>query len=216
MTEYGPREKLKNMGVESLEDHELLSIVFGKGNSKESVFNISKRIFKGFAKDDFLNERNLNELQDRLKLGFVHSCQLMACIELGKRFFSESIVNKRIQSLQDAYLIFENMQYLSKEHMKGIYLNTRYKVIHEEVITIGSLDANIIHPREVFRPAIESGAYALLVAHNHPSGDNTPSDSDIEVTKKLKAAGELLQIPLLDHLVIGKGSFTSIYGVMNV
>jgi len=104
------------------------------------------------------------------------------------------------------------MQYLKKEHVRALYLNSRYKIIHNEIISIGSLDANIVHPREVFRPAIEYGAYAIILAHNHPSGSPSPSSADIEITAKIRKAGDLIQIPLLEHLVIGENAYSRIIG----
>lgn len=205
-----PREKLSELGPAALEDHELLAIVLSKGNKKENIYSICKRLLAGYAKDDLIQEKNVTELQKSLKIGFVQTCQLVACFELGRRFFAQNIANKSIQSAEEAYYYVKNMQYLQKEHLRGIYINSRHRVIHDEVITIGSMDANIIHPREVFRPAIEHGAYAIILAHNHPSGDPTPSNADIEVTSKLKETGDLIQIPLIDHLIVGNNGYTSL------
>ena len=102
------------------------------------------------------------------------------------------------------------MRDLPKEHLRGIYLNSRHQVIHDEIISIGSLTANIVHPREVFRPALEYSAVAVILAHNHPSGTVKPTASDIAITTQLIAAGRILGIDLLDHIVITKNRFTSI------
>jgi DNA repair protein RadC len=102
------------------------------------------------------------------------------------------------------------MQYLKKEYLRGLYINSRFRIIHDEIISIGSLDSNVLHPREIYRPAIEYGAYAIILAHNHPSGDCKPSQSDINVSKKLQEIGNLLQIPLMDHLIVGENSYTSL------
>lgn len=205
-----PREKLQNSGPASLEDHELLSLIFSRGNVRESVFHLAKRILGGFDREEILAEKDFDKLKSSLKLGFVQTCQLMAAIELGRRFFLKEKTGKRIMAIGDAYDLLRPMQYLHKEYVRGLYLNSRYEVIHDEIITIGSLDSNIIHPREVFRPAMEAGAYALIIAHNHPSGDARPSKSDILTSKKLVEAGNLLQIPFLDHLIIGMNSYTSL------
>lgn len=204
-----PREKLKNLGPEHLDDHELLAVVLGKGSVKENVFDLARRLFQGFDREEIINQKNLDILQSSLKTGFVQTCQLMAAIELGKRFFKESPFKRQIQSLKDIYEQVKNMQYLQKEYLRGLYLNTRYRVIHDEIITIGSLDSNIVHPREIFRPAIEYGAFAIILAHNHPSGDCTPSKSDQEINQKLQQIGNLLQIPILEHIIIGGNSFRS-------
>jgi len=205
-----PREKIINAGPGSLEEHELLALIFSSGNSKENVHSLAKRIFEGFDREELLSETSPQKLRKSLNLGFVQTCRLMSAIELGKRFFLNTGNNKRIISTADVYERLRPMQYLHKEYVKGLYLNSRHNVIHEEIITIGSLDSNILHPREIFRPALDAGAYAVIIAHNHPSGDCRPSMADIETSRKLVEIGNLMQIPLLDHLIIGKDSYTSL------
>jgi len=205
-----PREKLKQYGPKALEDDELLAIILAKGNRRENVFQLSKRLLKGFAREGLLNGQKIADVQEEFGIGFVQACQIIASFELGKRFYANEPPGQRIQSMEEAYNIVKNMQYLHKEYLRGLYINSRHKLIHDEIITIGSLDSNIIHPREVFRPAIEYGAYAVILAHNHPSGESNPSPTDIETTQKLQKIGELIQIPLLDHIVVGKEAYTSI------
>lgn len=207
-----PREKMAQNGPADLENHELLSIILGRGTTKEDVFTISKRIFTGFDYQAIFHQQNIKELQKELNIGFVQACQLSASVELGKRFFKQPNDQKQIRSINDAYEIFKPMQYLKKEHVRALYLNSRYKIIHNEIISIGSLDANIVHPREVFRPAIEYGAFALILAHNHPSGSPRPSSADIEITTKIRKAGDMLQLPLIEHLVIGENAYSRIIG----
>ncbi len=205
-----PREKLVNLGPEQLEDHELLALILSKGSSKENVFDLARRLLKTFDREELIAQKDFLSLQQSLKTGFVQTCQIMASIELGKRLFHSPGLKRYIQSVDDAYEIVKSMQYLQKEYVRGLYLNTRYRIIHDEIITIGSLDANIIHPREIFKPALEYSAYALILVHNHPTGDPTPSQADLEVSKALLKAGNLLQIPLLDHLIIGENSYISL------
>ncbi|MBP7058456.1 DNA repair protein RadC [Candidatus Gracilibacteria bacterium] len=207
---YKPRERLIADGVKSLSDDDLLAIILGKGTVNENVFDLSKRLFRGFNKDNFMSCLRVEDLKNSCNIGTVQACQIIATLELGKRLYSNDYAGKRIQSSAEAYEIVKNMQYLHKEHLRGLYINSRHKLIHDEVISIGSLDANIIHPREVFRPAVEYGAFAIILAHNHPSGDETPSAADLEVTEKLKKIGDLIQIPLIDHLVIGDRKYSSI------
>lgn len=133
----------------------------------------------------------------------------MACVELGKRLFQKPSSMRQIKTVDDLYQIVMNMRFLKKEYVRGLYVNTRNRIIHDEVISIGSLDANILHPREIFRPAIEYGAYAIIIAHNHPSGDPQPSPSDLKVTQKLSQIAQLLQIPLLDHIIVGEEGYFS-------
>ncbi len=205
-----PREKLVRHGINALEDHELVAILLGKGSRRESVFTLSKRLLKGFDQEELLNIHDVDTFQKNFVVGFVHACQLMAAVELGKRFFKKTPFSGNLRNAEEAYKLVQDMQSLKKEHVRGLYLNSRYRLIHEETISIGSLDANIVHPREIFRPAIEYLAYAIILAHNHPTGDPTPSAEDVLMTKKLVKIGKLLQIPLLDHLVVGCNAFTSL------
>lgn len=204
-----PREKLATHGPEKLEDHELLSIIIGRGTRKESVFSLAQRVFNGFDREEIITQRDFNKFKERFSLTPVNAAQLMASVELGKRLFKKSSSTRQIKTVQDLYEIVSNMQFLKKEYVRGLYVNTRNRIIHDEIISIGSLDANILHPREIFRPAIEYGAYAIIIAHNHPSGDPEPSPSDIIATKNLLKIAELLQIPLLDHIIIGEKEYTS-------
>lgn len=204
-----PREKLAAHGPHALEDHELLSLVMGSGSRKESVFALAQRIFKGFNREEFLGIKSLKSFQELFGLTPVKAGQIMASIELGKRLFQKSSTMRQIQTVSDVYQIVKNMQFLKKEYVRGLYLNTRSRIIHDEIISIGSLDANIIHPREIFRPAIEYGAYGFILAHNHPSGDCSPSDSDKAATRELCKIAELMQIPLMDHFIIGENDYFS-------
>lgn len=205
-----PREKIIINGPKDLNDEELISLLLGHGSKKENVFQISKRLMDNFEYQEIVNAKNPQELQKTLHLGLNQSSKLMAAIELGRRLFDVSKTQKIIHNADGAYGFLKNMQFLQKEHVRGLYLNSRYHIIHDEIISIGSLDANILHPREVLRPAIEYGAYGFILAHNHPSGDCKPSDADIKVTQKLLKLGNELQIPLFDHLIIGESSYTSI------
>ena len=135
--------------------------------------------------------------------------QLIAALELGRRLLIKPVSHQYINSSRDLYEITKSMSEYKKEYVRGIYIDTRYKVIHDEILSIGSLDANIIHPREIFKPAISNSAYALFIIHNHPSGNSEPSLEDKFITHELVKIGELLQIPLFDHIVIGKNTYFS-------
>ena len=208
--EEKPREKLALYGPQELEDHELFSIVLGKGTKRESVFDLTRRITKEYDKEELLNLKSVRKFQENFQIGFVQSCQMLATFEIGRRFFSKDLPQTTLRSADQVYERVKDMGNLKKEHARGLYVNTRYRLIHDEILTIGSLDGNILHPREVFRPAIEYGAFAILLVHNHPSGDTTPSQQDIEVTRSLIQIGDLLQIPLLDHLIIGENTYQSL------
>ncbi len=204
-----PREKMEQKGPADLEDHELLSILLCRGNQNENVFQLSKRLLKNFDREEILNQKDLAVFRENLNVGAVQASQIMACIELGKRFFSQKSSQLHIRNTGDVYEIVRNMQYLKKEYLRGLYLNTRYRIIHDEILSIGGLDSSMLHPRDVFRPAMEYNAYGVILAHNHPSGECWPSAADVETTRIIIKAGDLLQIPLMDHIIVGGASYFS-------
>lgn len=205
-----PREKLLKNGPDSLSSAELLAIILNTGTKKEEVLAMSQRVFKEYGAKTIVYQKDPQALAKELDIPIIKSCQIIACFELGKRFFSKNNSSVSIRSPKDAFKILKDMSNLKKEYLKGIYLNSRYQVLHEEIISIGSLTSNIVHPREVFGPALQHTAVAVIVAHNHPSGSLKPTDSDIEITKKLIEAGKVLGIELLDHLIIAKNKYSSI------
>jgi DNA repair protein RadC len=206
-----PREKMIQIGPENLSSAELLSIILSSGTKKEEVLNMANRILKEYGKNAIINEKNPKNIEKEFGLPIVKSCQIVACFELGRRFFKENKIGAiTIRNAKQAFEHLKDMSKLNKEHFRGLYLNNHYKLIHSETISIGTLDASIIHPREVFKPALEHSASAIIIAHNHPSGNLKPSEEDIEVNQKLKEAGEILGINILDHLVISKNKFISL------
>ena len=207
-----PREKLIKYGPESLSSNELLTIVLNVGTKKEEIFSMVQRIFKEYGDKNLVHQTNPKILERELDIPIVKACQIVACFALGKRFFAkESVSGKSIRTPKEVYEYLKDMRDLPKEHLRGIYLNSRYKVIHDEVISIGTLTSNIVHPREVFKPALQYSAAAVILAHNHPSGSIKPSKDDIEITKQLVEAGRILGVDLLDHIIITKNSFGSIF-----
>ena len=157
-------------------------------------------------------EPNPQKMADALEIPFVKACQLVVCFEIGRRLFQKhQNRHAAVRSAKEVYHYVGDMRELQKEHLRGIYLNSQYRVIHDEVISIGSLTANVVHPREVFKPAIEHAAAALILVHNHPSGSIKPSDADIVITKQLVEIGNLLGIDVVDHVIVTKRSFCSIH-----
>lgn len=206
-----PREKLISMGPGALTSPELLAIVLAVGTKKEEVMSMSSRIMKEYGAKTIALQTSPKSIEKEFNIPLTKACQIVACFELGRRFFQKS--NKGAVTLRTAKQTFEylkDMGDLSKEYLRGIYLNSHYRVIHDEVISVGSLTANIVHPREVFKPAIERSAAALIIAHNHPSGSIKPTLSDIEITEQLIKSGKILGIELLDHVIIAKNKFFSI------
>jgi DNA repair protein RadC len=206
-----PRERLIKHGPSILSEEELLAIVLSVGTKKEEVFTMSSRIFKEYGEKNIANQTSPKILEQELDVPLAKACQIIACFELGRRFFKNTPGGQvTIRTAKQAYNYLKDMHDLPKEHLRGLYLNSRYRLIHDEVISVGSLTANIVHPREVFRPALEYSAVAVIIAHNHPSNSLKPTEEDIEITKQLVKAGKILGVDLLDHIIIAKNKFISI------
>jgi DNA repair protein RadC len=206
-----PREKLLSAGPSNLSHAELMAILLGVGTRKEEVMTMASRILREYGERAIINERNPQRLADSLDIPLAKACQIVACFELGRRAYQDRAGKPLfVRNATQAFEHLRSMGNLQKEQLRGLYVNSRYQVIHEEVISIGSLTANIVHPREVFQPALEYNAVAVIIAHNHPSGTLEPSEGDIQATEQLVAAGKVLGIELLDHLVIAGDAFTSI------
>jgi len=207
-----PREKLIQYGPQALKDSELLAIILNTGiPGKFGVMELSDYIFKLYGLKGLAKEKSAADLVGHTGLGQVKAAQIIACVELGRRIFYED--KSRVPTIKTPEEVFKylaEMQKLTKEQFRGLYLNTRNRLIHDEVISMGSLNLSVVHPREVFRPAVEYGAAAVILAHNHPSGDPEPSVDDIKITKQLVEAGKLMEIEVLDHLIIGEEKFVSL------
>ncbi len=206
-----PREKLQKHGPATLSTSELLAVVLNLGTTKEDVMTMSSRIMREYGEKSIMVATSPKKLASDLGIPIVRASQIVACSELGRRFYKKNDASApTIRTAQEVFEYVRDMRDLPKEHLRGIYLNAHYKVIHDEIISIGTIDTNIIHPREVFRPALEYAAAAVILVHNHPSGESDPSEADIEVTKQLVSAGKLIGIDLVDHVIITKRSFKSI------
>jgi DNA repair protein RadC len=207
-----PREKLISDGVDTLSISELIAIVFGTGSRREPVLVLSDRLLKEYGSSGLKDIRDVKTLQAATGLPPVKACQMVACFELGRRMYAKQprgAQSRAIRSPQDVFDHLVEMRGLRKEQLRGLYLNARNKIIHEETVSIGTITANLVHPAEVFRPAIEYSAVGLIIAHNHPSGDPEPSDEDIAITSQLVQAASILGIKLLDHIIVAEQSFRS-------
>jgi len=206
-----PREKLIRLGPSVLSTPELLSVILNTGTKKEEVLAMSARVLKEYGEKSLVSQKNVEAFAKDLDIPTIKAAQIVACAELGRRFFQKNANGlPTIRSAKDVFEYVGDMRALPKEHLRGIYLNAHHKIIHDEIISIGTVNTNIIHPREVFKPAVEYMAAAVVVVHNHPSGVIKPSEADIEVTKRLVHAGRILGIALLDHIIITKSKFKSI------
>jgi len=210
--EERPREKLIKYGSSNLRISELIAIILVTGNKKEEIMTMASRLIKDYGEKSLLVEKEVKILADKFNLSINKSCQLIASLELGRRLFQNNYDNNKIffRSAFDVFTYLSNMTYLKKEQLRGLYLNSQFQLIHDEVISIGTLNSSLIHPREIFKPAIFHSAAAIIVAHNHPSGNLKPSLNDIEITKKLISVSKLLEIELLDHLIIANNKYNSI------
>lgn len=206
-----PREKLIKYGPDVLKNGELMAIILNTGYREETVMELSHRIIKEYGSKAIAQEKNVGRLMETLGIPPVKACQIVACFELGRRFFEEEPGRfPTIRSPEDAYRYLKGMKKLKKEQFRGLYLNTRNKIIHDEIISIGTLTANLVHPREVFQPAIEYLAAGIIIAHNHPSGDPNPSKDDLVVTRQMVEVGKTMAIEILDHIIIGNERYVSL------
>ena len=210
-SEERPREKLITSGAGSLSSAELLAIVLGVGTKKEEVISMSMRVLREYGDRGIAYQKDPQAITRDLKVPIAKACQIVACFELGRRYYQKKPGGSTtIRTAKQAYEYLKDMNRYNKEQIRGLYLNTHYQLIHDEVISIGTLDAAILQPREVFRPALEYGAAAIIIAHNHPSGVLKATKADAEITNKLIEAGKILDIELLDHLIIANNRFSSI------
>lgn len=211
-TNERPRERLLRYGVEALSNSELLAIILRSGSKKESILNLSSRIIKENGGLNGLLNCTIDDFMSLHGVGRAKATQLIALSELSKRFKSYKDGDEyRIVKPDDAAnLVMEDMRHLKQEHLKVIMLNTKNVVIFIKDVSVGSLNSSIVHPREVFCDAIRKNSASIVICHNHPSGDPTPSNEDINVTHRLEECGKLLGIDLLDHIVIGNGAYVSL------
>jgi len=204
-----PRERLQEFGVESLSDAELLAIILRTGTRAENVIDMSNRLIALYGIDELFN-CTISELEKIKGIGKGKAMQLLAVSELGKRIRLKEKRKEKIKTAKDVFCLFEEkLKYEKQEFFYVILLNTKNNILSIQKISQGILDASIIHPREIFKPAIRNSASRIILIHNHPSGDPTPSEEDLDITKKLKESGELIGIEVLDHVIIGDGRYWS-------
>lgn len=209
--EEKPRERMLANGPKALSVSELVAVILNTGTKREDVLSMSSRIIREYGERTLSNQMDPKTLAEQADIPMVKALQIVACAELGRRFFDKRTSGPQvIRTSKDVFEYLHDMRTLPKEHLRGIYLNSHHRIVHDEVISIGTIDSNLVHPREVFKPAIEYGAAAIILAHNHPSGIPTPSRADIEITRHIAEAGRIIGIPIIDHVVIGKNKFISI------
>lgn len=201
-----PREKLQKYGVQKLADHELLALLLGSGIKDVNVLELSKKILAKVLKIG-ADEITLEQLLEIKGLGQAKASQIIAVVELGKRLHSNK--NPEVISPEDIWKLCADFRDSKKEHFVAFYLDTQSRLIERQIISIGTLNSSLVHPREVFEPAIKLSTASIIVAHNHPSGTLELSKEDTQITGRLKQAGELLGVELLDHVILSKSGYMS-------
>lgn len=203
-----PREKLVNNGSENVSDVELLAIMLRSGSKYSNVLQLSSKILgnKGISGIMQYTYESLKALKG---VGPVHATTILAMQEICCRI-SEQDVNPVIQSVHDVYTMISSLKYKKREHFLAIYLNARQQLITKQIISIGTLDSSIAHPRDVFAPALQHNAAHVIIAHNHPSGDPDPSHADVLLTKRMYHAGKILGVDLIDHIIIAQKGIVSL------
>jgi DNA repair protein RadC len=206
-----PRERLNTYGADALDLSELLAVILGTGTRREGVLEISRRILREYGEQAIITYQSVESIKADFAISYVKACQVLAALEIGRRLFSaRSHTYPALHSVEDVWQYVKAMGHYRKEYVRGLYLNTRNVLIHDEIISIGSLDTSIAHPREVFLPAITHSAAAVIVVHNHPSGSLTASAADKDLTDRLQQAADILQISLLDHVLVTSEDYKSI------
>ena len=203
-----PREKLIAKGVDNLSDKELLAVLLRTGRAGKSALDIAAGILTKYPKRKLLDV-TFNELKKVNGVGADKACSLLAAMELTKRALGAGKSGRPIiETDEHALAQLHDIRNHKKEHFVALYLNARNELIHREDISVGTVNASIVHPRDVFAPALEHNATAVIVAHNHPSGSSEPSPEDREVTLRLSEAGRLLGIALLGHLILTDSNYS--------
>ena len=208
--EQRPRERLKIHNSDSLSDAELLAILLQNGSKGENVIDLSNRLISTFDLGK-LNSLSLNELMKIKGIGLAKASKIIAAFELSKRVNSGKICEKVVKNPSDIVKYYmEKLKDLKKEYFIAVFLDSKNKIIKDEVISIGTLNSSLVHPREVFKEAIRNSANSIILVHNHPSGSVEPSEEDYRVNKVLIETGNLVGIKVLDHLIVGEDKWVNL------
>jgi DNA repair protein RadC len=206
--EERPRERLFALGPAALGDADLVALLFGTGSAGEGILDIAARVVRSIP----MRRIHLVATEELLAIqgvGPARAAQLLAAAEIGRRLWPDADPVPLVRGPENIFELTRDIRASRREHFVGFYLNSRNQVIRREIISIGSLNASIVHPREVFVPAIAVSAASLILAHNHPSGDPTPSEEDLAITRRIQESGRILGIDLLDHVVVAQDSYAS-------
>ena len=211
--EERPRERLKKFGPQALSGPELLALVIGRGIAGKSALVIAHELLRRFKSIKRISEATVEELSGINGIGLAKAAQLKACFELGRRQDLEDEPSKYKYELTSPQAVVKavraSIQDKAKEHFKLVLLNVRNSILDVSTISVGTVSASLVHPREVFKKAIAHGASSVVLAHNHPSGNPEPSEDDVKLTQRLVEAGRLLGIEVLDHIIVTTKEFVS-------
>ena len=210
--ELKPRERLKKYGVSYLSDNELLAIILRCGTKNNNVINLSTQILNEINGINNLSNISINALSKIKGIGEVKAITIIAAIELGKRCLKQN--NKKIKII-NSNMVYDLLKYdfinVYQEKFVVLFLDTKKNLISDEIIFIGTISESNIHPREIFKRAINNCSSSIILVHNHPTGDATPSKADIDITNRLIEVGKLVGIPVIDHIIIGYHNYYSFY-----
>jgi len=206
-----PRERLKAVGAEVLSVRELLAIVIGPGSGRRGAIDLAGDMVAAFGSVRALAEASVEKLSHVRGVGFTKACRIKAAIELGRRAVKARRGERKVITCPEdaAALVMEDMQQLDREHFRVILLDSKNTLISMETVSIGTVNASLVHPREVLKPALEKSATSLILVHNHPTGNVAPSREDILITRRFTKCGRILGLDIVDHLIIGDGDYTS-------
>ncbi|NLT20965.1 MAG: DNA repair protein RadC [Syntrophomonadaceae bacterium] len=207
-----PREKLLQQGESSLSDAELLAIILGQGIVGKTALDIANHVLINHeGRLRYLMEATVDELTKEPGIGEAKAVTIKAAVEIGRRISigqQHKITIKSPEDVKNAFM--EDMRFLDRERFRVLYLDRKNGIILWEDVSVGGLHSSIVHPREVFKTAVKNSAASIILIHNHPSGDPTPSKEDVETTKGLIEAGKIMGINVLDHIIIGYDSYCSL------
>ncbi len=201
-----PQEKLMRYGCDRLTDTELLAIIIGSGTRKQNALRLAQKIVGNYSREE--GRIHYHALKIHHGIGNAKACRIVACFELGKRLFRNKKTSL-VLSPEDVWKELVDIRARSKEHFIIFYLDVRNQIIRKEIVSIGTLNMSVVHPREVFENAIRHSCAQIVISHNHPSGDPNPSDEDTELTHRLLEAGKILGIEIIDHVIVAKESYYS-------
>ncbi len=204
-----PRERLTRLGAEHLDNAELVALLIGGGTEKQNVIQVSKAMLGQYPLHQW-DSANTKKFTATNGIGIARAARLCAAVEIGRRIFENQVSTPSITTPEAALHHLNSIRSKKREYLMALFLNARGHLLSKQVISIGSLNATVLQPRDIFAPALRIPCTQIILAHNHPSGCSTPSHADMEFTQRVDAAGKLLGIQLLDHLIVTEKSYQSL------